>query len=47
MYAKGETGGNFRLGYYILIKPTFVAERWFFCAFMKADYAKKDICSLD
>jgi hypothetical protein len=33
MYAKGVAGGNFRLGYYILMKPTFVAERWFFYIF--------------
>ncbi|MFM2488525.1 hypothetical protein ABW365_10055 [Enterococcus avium] len=43
MYAKGVAGGNFRLGYYILMKPTFVAERWFFCITVKADYAKKNI----
>jgi hypothetical protein len=43
MYAKGVAGGNFRLGYYILMKPTFVAERWFFCITLKADYAKKNI----
>lgn len=43
MYAKGVAGGNSRLGYYILMKPTFVAERWFFCVIVKADYAKKNI----
>lgn len=37
MYAKGEARKAFVR--YILIKPTFVAERWF--AFTKANYAKR------
>jgi hypothetical protein len=33
MYAKGDVGGFSHSGVFILIKPTFVAERWFFYIF--------------
>lgn len=43
MYVKVNREEYFPLGCNNLIKPTFVAERWFFCVLMEADYAKKDI----
>lgn len=42
MYAKGVAGGNSRLGYYILMKPTFVAERWFFLRYRESGLCEKE-----